>query len=293
MDLDVRRLHPVVGAEIGGIDLSQPLDDVRFLAIRQALSDHQVLVFRDQPLDQDQLLAFGTRFGQPEVFPDVNSTQGKVPQVLRLTNLNAEGLPTGPGPEMARKSLAENWHSDSSYRAVPSYVTMLHGIEIPPIGGDTDFTSMHASYEALPAELRERVAPLSAVHNWEYQRDLSGKRAPMTEQERAGYPPVRHRLVQRHPDTGRKLLFISSSAEYIDGMPREEGRALLAQLTKIVTEPALVYTHKWRKGDVVMWDNRATLHRSAGFDYQSLTLRRLLHRVVIGGDKAAYERVNA
>ena len=253
MTLDIQALHPVVAAEIRGLDLSRPLDDAIQAEVRSALDRHQVLVFHGQPLDQDRMLAFASRFGQPEVFVDASTAQGKVPTVLRLTNLDPQtNQPIGPGPDMARMSLAENWHSDSSYRAVPAYTTLLHGVEIPGESGDTQFTSMHAAYDALPDEP--------------------------------------HRLVQRHPDTGRKLLYISSSAHYIEGMPFEEGRALLQELKTIATRPEAIYTHKWQPGDLVMWDNRATLHRAGGFDYQSTTLRRLLHRIVIGGDAAAYQR---
>lgn len=290
MTLNIEPLHPLIGARLSGVDLSQALAADTFPKVREALHRHQVLVFPGQELTQRHLLNFAERFGRPEVFPDPTERIGEVPHVLRLTNLNDGNQPSGPSPRMARMSLAENWHSDSSYRRVPSYVTFLHGVETPAAGGggDTDFTSLHSAYEALPEDLRTRIEPLSAVHNWEYQRTLSPGRQPMTEEERASTPPVRHRLVQRHPDTGRKLLFISSSAEYIDGLARAEGRELLNELTRIATQPQLVYTHRWTVNDLVMWDNRATLHRAAGFDYQSLTLRRLLHRVVIAGDAAAY-----
>ena len=291
MTLDIQALHPVVAAEIRGLDLSRPLDDAIQAEVRSALDRHQVLVFHGQPLDQDRMLAFASRFGQPEVFVDASTAQGKVPTVLRLTNLDPQtNQPIGPGPDMARMSLAENWHSDSSYRAVPAYTTLLHGVEIPGQGGDTQFTSMHAAYDALPDALKQKIEPLSAIHSWAYQRTLSPGRKPMTDQERLTAPDVPHRLVQRHPDTGRKLLYISSSAHYIEGMPFEEGRALLQELKAIATQPEAIYTHKWQPGDLVMWDNRATLHRAGGFDYQSTTLRRLLHRIVIGGDAAAYQR---
>ena len=253
LQISIKPIHSVVGAEVRGVDLSQPLSADGFAQIRQALDKHQMLLLRDQNLDQESLLAFARHFGEPEIFPDPNTTTGKVPQVLRLTNLNADNQPTGPGPHMARLSLAENWHSDSSYRAVPSYITFLHAIEIPTQGGDTHFTSMHASYDALPPELRERVEPLSAIHSWEYQRALTPGRPPMTDAERASTPPIAHRLVQRHPSTGRKLLFLSASARNVDGLPEPDSRNLLNELLSVATAPERVYTHKWRLKDLVMW----------------------------------------
>lgn len=288
MSLAVEKLHPFVAARLSGLDLSRPLSEAAFARILDALNDHQVLVFSGQALTQRQLLAFGQRFGEAEIFPDPTERIGEVPQVLRLTNLNDDNEPTGPSPRMQRMSLAENWHTDSSYRRVPSFITILHGIEIPPVGGQTHFTSMHAAYDALPADLRRRIEPLSAVHSWEYQRMLTPGRQPMTEQERASTPPIRHRLVQTHPATGRKLLYISSSAQRIEGLLDSESRALLDELARLSTRPEAIYTHDWRPNDVVIWDNRATLHRAGTFDYQSLILRRLLHRVVIAGDPAAY-----
>lgn len=288
MTVTIEPLHPCVGGRLHGLDLSRPLDDQAFSQVRDALHRHQVLVFPKQNLSQRDMLAFAQRFGKPELFPDPTERTGEVPEVLRLTNLGDDDQPMGPCLRMERMSLAENWHSDSSYRRVPSLATMLYGVEIPAEGGDTHFTSMHASYDALPEDLRKRIEPLSAVHSWEYQRMLTPGRQPMTEAERASTPPVAHRLVQRHPETGRKLLFTSASALRIDGMADAEGRELLDELTRISTRPEAVYTHRWKLRDLVMWDNRATLHRAAGFDYQSRTLRRLLNRVVVGGDPGAY-----
>lgn len=295
MSISVRQLHPIVGCQIEGVNLAD-LSEQEFEKIRAALYQHQVLVIRDQNFDKSAFLEFARRFGQPEVFRlkgygDVTGTDKKVadlPLVQRLTNLSPEGQPMGPCPQMDRMSIAENWHSDSSYRAVPSFVTLLHGIETPTAGGDTHFTSLHAAYNGVPEPLRSQLEELEVVHNWEYQRTLAPGQEPISADEREATPPVVHRLVQRHPQTGRKLLFLSASAEYIAGWPYDKGRALLDKLMTIATRPEAVYTHHWRPLDVVLWDNRATLHRAGNFDYRSTTLRRLLHRVVIAGDSSAY-----
>lgn len=296
MSLSIRALHPLVGAQIEGIDLAQPISAQDFATLQQALYQYQVLVFRDQPLEKESFLAFAKRFGTPEVFrlrgyggvPDANKQAAELPLVQRLTNLGADGQPMGPCPQMDRMSIAENWHSDSSYRAVPSFVTLLHAVEVPPVGGDTYFTSLHAAYDAVPDDSKQKLEPLETVHSWEYQRTLAPGQEPITDDERKATPAVIHKLVQVHPQTGRKLLFLSASAERIVGMPYAEGRALLDRLTAISTRPEAVYTHKWQVRDLVLWDNRATLHRAGDFDYRSRTLRRLLHRVVIAGDPAAY-----
>lgn len=286
MQLDLEPVHPQIGMRVRGLDLRQPLDSATTAAILDAFARHQLLIFPDQELDEAGMLAFTRHFGEPEIFVDPTTRTGSVPQVIALTNLDASGKPFGPGPQMARLSLAENWHSDSSYRKVRALATFLHGVVIPAEGGDTQYASLHAAYDALPDDLKARIEPLAAIHNWEYQRTLAPGRGPMSEGERATAPPVAHRLVERHPVTGRKLLFLSSSAEYIEGLPYEEGRALLRELTAIATRPEAVYTHKWTRHELLAWDNRATLHRSAGFDYQSLVLRRKMNRVVVGGDAA-------
>jgi alpha-ketoglutarate-dependent 2,4-dichlorophenoxyacetate dioxygenase len=288
MSIEIEPLHPLVGARLHGLDLSRPLGDEQFAAVREALHRHQMLTFPNQQLSQRQMLTFAERFGKPEVFPDPTEAIGEVPHVLRLGNLDESGNPYGPCLRMERMSLAENWHTDSSYRRVPALATFLHGVVLPETGTHTHFTSLHAAYDALPDALRRQIEPLSAIHNWEYQRTLSPGRAPMTVAERAGTPPVAHRLVQTHAESGRKLLYISSSAQRVEGLPYAEGRALLAELLRIAILPSAVYSHPWSPLDLVMWDNRATLHRAGQFDYQSLTLRRLMHRVVIGGNPAAY-----
>jgi alpha-ketoglutarate-dependent taurine dioxygenase len=296
MPVSVKPVHPHIGAEIEGLDIREALNEDTLKSVQDALHRHQVLVFRDQDLTKEAFLQFARSFGQPEVFrlrgygnvPAGAKQLQDVPLVQRLTNLSETGVPLGPCPQMDRMSIAENWHSDSSYRAVPSYVTLLHGIEVPTVGGDTHFISLSAAYEALPAALRKTIEPLEVIHNWEYQRTLAPGMEPMTDDERKSTPPVVHRLVQEHPVTGRKLIFISASAESIVGLPKAEGRTLLDELTRVATRPEAIYTHKWQPHDLVMWDNRATLHRAGGFEYRSTTLRRLLHRIVIAGDPAAY-----
>jgi alpha-ketoglutarate-dependent taurine dioxygenase len=301
MSITTTSLHPVIGERVEGLDLSEPLTPDAVANLKQILHERQLLVFPRQPLSQDQFLAFSRTFGEPEFYtlrgyggvPSDKGADEPVPLVQRLTNLNADNVPYGPCPQMDRMAIAENWHSDSSYRAVPSYVTLLNAVETPTVGGDTHFTSTHAAYDAIPKSLRDQIENYHVRHNWEYQRTRAPGMEPITEDERASVPPVIHKLVQRHPATGRKLLYLSSGAETILELPYEDGQNLIKELTEIATAPERVYTHKWGPNDLVMWDNRATLHRAGVFDYRSTVLRRLLHRVVIAGDAAAYEQPQA
>jgi len=297
MSITTAQPHPLIGASVAGLDLSKPLSAQTAAALKALLDERQVLVFRGQQLDQEAFLEFSRTFGEPEVYalrgyggvPDGKTAiAAPLPLVQRLTNLGPDGQPMGPCPQMDRMSIAENWHSDSSYRAVPSYVTMLYGVEIPSVGGDTHFTSLHAAYDALTDGEKTAFEDYKVVHNWEFQRKRAPGVEPITDEERKSVPAVVHKLVQTHPQTGRKLLFLSSGAEYILGLPYAEGRALIVRLIEASTRPEAVYTHKWQPGDVVLWDNRATLHRAGDFDYRSPTLRRLLHRIVIAGDDGAY-----
>ena len=243
--------------------------------------------FAIRTITDSQYLAFARRFGPLELFVDASMRGAEFPEIGRLTNLDENGRPFGPCPKMETMSLAENWHTDSSYRQIPSMATLLYGMVVPSVGGDTQFASMYAAYEALSPALRERIENLTAEHSWEYQRALVTGWKPLSAEEKASAPPATHKLVRRHPETGRKSLYISSSAETIRGMDRAASRALLDELTQIATREEAVYTHKWRPGDVMIWDNRCTFHRSAGFDYQSTVHRRMLGRIIVGGQQAA------
>ena len=287
MGIEVRQLHPHIGAEVIGLDLAQPLGPADWNTIQDAFLRHVLLVFRDQRIAEEDLLGFARRFGPLEQFVDRSYQGARNPEVTRLTNLDETGAPIGPSPKMEKMSLAENWHTDSSYRAVPALATLLHGLEVPAVGGDTSFVSAYRAYEALPAALRQRIEPLVAIHSWEYQRGLVKGFPALSNEERAASPPVRHPLVRTHPQSGRRSLYISSSAQGIEGMADDAARALLDDLIGIATRPEHVYTHRWQPFDLMIWDNRCNLHRSDGFDYQSLVHRRLLHRVIVAGAPTA------
>ena len=174
------------------------------------------------------------------------------------------------------------WHTDASYMQRPASTTLLYAIDIPPSGGDTQFANMHAGYDALSAEMKQRIEGLRAVHSWEQSRYNSGSRAASAD-EIAAAPPVAHPLVRVHPKTGRKGLYLGNHTSHIEGMPIEEGRALLRELLEHTTQPEFIYRHKWRVGDIVIWDNRSLLHKASD-DFDMGDHVRRLHRTVIQGD---------
>jgi len=269
----------VMAAEIGGIDLSRPFDDSTRDAILDALNAHQILIFPDQTLSKDAQVAFTMRFGDVEQHVARNYDGKTFGDVHLVSNLDPEGKPT----KTPRSSGNFFWHTDKSYHEIPSLSTILHAIEVPPEGGGTQFANMQLAYEALPEETKERIDGLRAVHSWEASRNNTFNR-PATEQQKKERPPVTHPMVRTHPGTGRKMLYIGTHTSHIEGMAVGEGRALLYQLLDFATHPRFQYTHYWKKGQVVMWDNRCLLHRAAA-DFEMDKYPRVLHRTVVRGTK--------
>ncbi len=271
-----QRLSPAGGIEIFGADLSATLTPSLKALISRAFLDHHVVVVRDQALSQEDQYAFTENFGELEEHVGRHS-DSRYSIVHSVTNLDRDGNPTAALDTRGNYF----WHTDKSYHAVPSLLTMLHAIELPPDGGDTQFANMVLAYAALPEEMQRRIAGLQCTHSWEASRLASGSR-PASAEEIRERPPVSHPLVRTHPDTGAKALYMGTHAATIDGMPEAEGKALLAQLLEHATQPQFVYTHHWRAGDLVLWDNRALLHRAVA-NYAMGQHRRVLHRTVVRG----------
>ena len=268
-------LSPVGGVEIRGIDLAAPFGDEVFDAIMDAFLEHHILVFRDQDLPGEAQLAFTRRFGEIEEHVGRLPNGEKYPLLHVIHNLDEDGNPV-------RISGGNYfWHTDKSYHAVPSLLTMLHAVETPSEGGDTQFANMHMAWDSLDRETQEEVSDLCAIHSWEANR-RNTKQSPATDIQKRERPPVRHPVVRSHPVTGRKALYLGIHTSHIDGMPKEEGHAFLNRLLRRATKADFIYTHKWLKGDLVLWDNRCLLHRAvANFDMESE--RRVLHRTVVKG----------
>jgi taurine dioxygenase len=266
-----------LGAACTSIDLSLPITAPLKDKIIAAFQAHHVLVIRDQRLSKDKLSDFAAIFGEVEgnIF---RKTDGSLLEpVHEITNLGADGQPSA---EPYLKSNF-NWHTDKAYQAVPSLLTMLHAVELPPHGGDTQFADMTAAYDALPADLKSDIAGLRVVHSFEHMRTSTGDR-PLTPAEREAAPPVVHPLVRTHPDTGAKSLYIGMYCARVVGMDAAASRALLDRLLAHATQPQFVYTHEWRPGDLVLWDNRCLVHRAVA-NYELGRYRRILMRVVVKG----------
>ena len=261
-------LTPVIGAEIAGVDLREPLDEELCAELEQALLEWKVIFFRDQAIDGAQHRAFARRWGELEVHPFL--PQGEVPEVVRFAK------------DAASRGYENVWHSDVSWRELPSLGSVLRCIETPPCGGDTLWADMACAYDALPAELRERIDGLVAVHDFTStfgQLMSDEQRAEM----RAQYPPAEHPLVRRHPATGRKTLYVNAAfTSHVVGMPEDESEALLQLLFRQAQIPELQCRFRWTKDAIAFWDNRATQHYASS-DY--FPQRRVMERATIIGDR--------
>ena len=272
-------------AEVGGIDLSQPQDDVAIAAVREALNTHSVLVFHDQDMTSEQQIDFTRRFGELEIHLVRQYLMPGHPEIIVLSNVGDSGVkPTANG--------GAYWHSDISYRAKPPLGSLLYGKEVPPEGGNTLFANMFGAYDALSDEMKARLDGLKAVHSYleRFRKMRSIDRAhqgsdkfELDAEQRASFEPVLHPIVRTHPESGRKALFVNDGFTMtVDGMDEEEGKALLRELGIHATRERFVYSHRWRPGDAVFWDNRSTMHCATSYD-PSYT--RTMHRTTIQGDR--------
>ena len=274
--LTMRTLSPVMGVEISGVDLSRPVDDATFAAIHDAFLRHLLVCFPGQHLDQTQHVAFSRRLGELQVHVLDQYRSPTHPEIYVLSNVTKTGETTGEHPDKGTLI----WHSDLSFQRRPALATLLYGIEVPRAGGDTLFANMYAAYDALDAGMKRRIEGLRAIHDLDASRQRAGA-PPMTEAQRREAPPVDHPLVRTHPETGRKCLYVSHHAMRIEGMGDEEGKSLLGALMDHATQPRFVYAHRWKQGELVMWDNRCTMHRATGYDAKGE--RRVMNRTVVKG----------
>jgi alpha-ketoglutarate-dependent 2,4-dichlorophenoxyacetate dioxygenase len=283
MSLTVSRLAAGFAARIEGVDIRQPIDGPTWTAVRAALDEHSVLVFPGPPLDDEQQIAFSRRFGALEVTRSMNPAAGT--PFARQSNLDITTGDVIPAEDRRMVYQIANmlWHSDSSFKAVPSLCSLLSARVIPPEGGATEFASVRCAYPSLPEALKARAEGLVVVHDFAWSRDQV-RPGFFTHQERAAYPPVRHPLVRVNPVNGRKSLFLGAHASHIEGLSVEEGRALLKTLLDHVTQPQFCYRHEWTEGDLVIWDNRCVLHRATPYD--TTRHKRLMQRTTVSGDPA-------
>jgi alpha-ketoglutarate-dependent taurine dioxygenase len=274
----MQRLAAVGGMEITDVDLSQPLTPALKERILNLFAAHPILVFRNQTLSKEQQYHFTLHFGEiEELHVGRHQDSVKYGAVHTVSNLDADGKPSGKLPERGNYF----WHSDKSYHDVPSLLTMLHAVQLPPTGGPTQFANTEMAYAALPDAMKQRLDGLRAIHSWENSRRKSGS-SPATEAQIKERPPVDHPIARTHPVRGTKALYLGNHSSHVIGMEEQAGRALLAELEAHATSPAFLYSHRWREGDLVMWDNRCLLHRAFN-DYDMGNYARVLHRTVVRG----------
>ncbi|QHE83401.1 TauD/TfdA dioxygenase family protein [Hydrogenophaga sp. BPS33] len=277
--LVIKPLSSFTGAECTGVDLAN-LKAGEWDRLREAYGTYSILVVRDQQLSKPDQIAFSERFGELELPIRADYLGKDYPALHVVSNLGKDGK---PNPKAALDNPGNFfWHTDASYMQRPASSTLLYAIEIPPSGGDTLFANMHAAYDALSTEMKQRIDGLRAVHSWEQSRHNSGSR-PASAEEIAAAPPVAHPLVRTHPKTGRKGLYLGNHTSHIEGMPIEEGRALLKQLLEHTTQAQFIYRHQWLTGDIVIWDNRSLMHKASD-DFDMGGHVRRLHRTVVQGD---------
>lgn len=296
--VSVTPLHPLFGAAISGLDLRQPLDGESTRSIIRVLDRYAVLVFRQQQLTDSEQIGFSSLFGTLEGPAVASLRKAQSPRLgsgllADISNLDADNrIRDEQDPWRLFQKANQLWHTDSSFKQVPARISILCAREVPPNGGDTEFADMRAAYDELDQATRDRIESLTTVHSIAYSRSLVGYDG-LSETERAALPPVTHPLVRVHPGSGRRSLYIGAHASHIAGLRVSKGRALLRSLTEFATNPRFVYRHCWQLFDLVMWDNRCTLHR--GRPYDELHQRRDMRRttvldVALQHENGAYSR---
>jgi taurine dioxygenase len=279
--IDVISTKAVLGAEVRGVDLKD-LNEFQFAALKRAWHDHQVILVRGQTLSDQDLIAFSRRFGDLDWAP-VQETGRRfvegLPEIYIVSNVTVNGEPIG--------SLGAGeavWHTDMSYLDVPPMASMLFALEVPPKGGNTSFCSMYAIYEALPDELKRRIANLKIKHDGTYNSGGYLRQGVTATDDPRTSPGALHPLVCTHPDTGRRMLYLGRRRNaYLMGLELADSEALLDELWSYVERPQFAWEHVWRVGDLVLWDNRCTMHRRDPFDASA---RRIMHRTQIKGSAA-------
>jgi alpha-ketoglutarate-dependent 2,4-dichlorophenoxyacetate dioxygenase len=285
MTIRIVQLTPVFAGEVSGVDITQPLSRDAVAAIEAGMDRHAVLVFHDQRLTDDAQRAFTRNFGTLEASPGGNITklhERRLPLDMQdASNLGSDAKPLARDDRRRMFNLGNRlWHSDSSYRAVPAKYSLLSGRIVVDQGGHTEFADMRAAYDALDDDTKAEIEDLVCEHSLMFSRGLLGF-TELSAEERAMFKPVRQRLVRTHPVTGRKSLFLSAHGGTIVGWPVPEARAFLRDLVEHATQKQFVYSHKWRQWDLVIWDNRQTMHRVTRFDETQV---RDMRRTTVSGD---------
>ncbi len=294
MPISIRPLHPVFVGEVGGVDCRQPLSRAAVSAIEAGMDQYAVLVFRDQNVTDEEQIAFTRHFGELEGY----TTGGHIrkredqrrlgPGMADFSNLDKDGRIMSAEDRVWFFKLGDRlWHSDSSFRPVPAKYSILSGRVLPSWGANTEFADMRAAYDALDERTKAEIEDLVCEHSLVYSRAAIGF-TELTAEEIDAFKPVRQPLVRAHPVTGRKSLFLAAHAGAIVGWTIPEARMFLRDLTEHATQREFVYSHRWKPHDLVMWDNRTTMHRARRFDRNEV---RDVRRTTLAGDAPTLEQV--
>jgi alpha-ketoglutarate-dependent 2,4-dichlorophenoxyacetate dioxygenase len=294
MTIDIRPLTPEFAGEVRGVDLTRPLDAAEVAALEAGMDRYAVLVYHDQAVSDEQQKAFSLNFGPLEQTEGGTVTKAKDQRLgafmADVSNLDADHKPLARDDRRRMFNLGNQlWHSDSSFRAIPAKYSILSGRITVDKGGRTEFADMRAAYDALDAGTKAEIEELVCEHSLIYSRGTLGF-TELSGEERAMFKPVRQRLVRTHPVTGRKSLYLASHIGTIIGWPIPEARAFIRDLTEHATQPQFVYRHVWKQFDMVMWDNRSTMHRVTRFDDTKV---RDMRRTTVAGESGTVEQLAA
>ncbi|MEL7207321.1 MAG: TauD/TfdA family dioxygenase [Actinomycetota bacterium] len=262
--MDIEPIHDDFGARIGGVDLTGALTEDLVEALHAAIDEYSVLLFADQAMDDDAQMALTHALGEPEESHVVFGRTGQIVHIGTVGNvIDAETKRDESDPHTVALKGNNLWHSDSSFRLVPSYVSILHAHEVPAEGGDTEFVSQRAAYARLAPRQQAEIDDLHVLHDYVFSRS---KMAPVDDNHAASLPPVEQRLVRRNPRHGRPNYYVGSHARSIVGWSGIDSRRLIDELNELATAPEHRWTQRWRPGDTIIWDNRCILHRGTGYD---------------------------
>ena len=292
MSITINQLTPGFVGEVSGIDITRTLTSAEAAELEAGMDRHAVLIYHDQRFSDDQQKAFSRNFGNLEDTASATIVTGRRldADMADVSNLGVDHKPLARDDRRRLFNLGNQlWHSDSSFKAVPAKFSLLSGRTVVDAGGNTEFADMRAAYDALDDRTKAEIEDLVCEHSLIYSRGLLGF-TDITDQERATFRPVRQRLVRVHPASGRKSLYLSSHIGTIIGWPMPEARAFIRDLTEHAVQPRFTYSHKWRQFDLVMWDNRATMHRVRRFDEAQV---RDMRRTTVAGDSVTAEQLAA
>ncbi len=277
--MQINLLSDVCGAEVVGLDCGGDIDDTTFAKVREAFIDHCVLVFRDQKLTPEQHEAFSARWGPLKGHVLAQYLLPGHDKILVISNkVDDHGKPVGI------EDAGRYWHTDVSYEAVPPMGSLLYGMEVPSEGGDTMFANQYRAYDNVPGDLKSRIASLRAHHRFNYsqiQATEESNRAPLTEEQKAELVGAEHPIVRTHPESGRKALYVNPGfTDAVVGIDEQESAELLETLFGFATDPAVIYRHKWKTNDLVLWDNRCLMHHATTYPADSI---RHMNRTTVEG----------